>query len=92
MSIVSTYVLLNSEDPRWHWSSFCSGGSTALYVYLYACYYFFTKTRMTGMMQTTYYFGYCLMFCIGLAILTGTIGFIGANIFVRRIYQYIKSD
>jgi transmembrane 9 superfamily protein 3 len=32
------------------------------------------------------------MFCVGLAILTGTIGFVGAHIFIRRIYEYIKSD
>jgi transmembrane 9 superfamily protein 3 len=92
VTIVSTYVLLNAEDYRWYWTSFFSGGSTAAYVYLYAIYYFFTKTRMSGMMQTTYYFGYMGMFCFGLFILTGTIGFWGTNIFIRRIYQYIKSD
>jgi len=92
VSIVSTYVLLNAEDYRWHWSSFASGASTALYVYLYALYYFVTKTRMSGVMQTAFYFGYMGMFCVGLAIMTGTIGFVGANIFIRRIYQYIKSD
>ena len=92
VTIVSTYVLLNAEDYRWHWSALLSGGSTALYVYLYAIYYFFTKTHMSGVMQTAFYFGYMAMFCIGLFVLTGTVGFIGANIFIRRIYQYIKSD
>lgn len=92
VTIVSTYVLLNAEDYRWHWASFASGGSTAVYVYLYAIYYFFTKTRMSGVMQTAYYFGYMGMFSFGLFIMTGSIGFIGANIFIRRIYQYIKSD
>jgi len=92
VTIVSTYVLLNSEDYRWHWSSFCSGGSTAVYVYIYSIYYFFTKTRMSGIMQTCYYFGYMEMFCLGLFIMGGVIGFFGANLFVRRIYQYIKSD
>jgi transmembrane 9 superfamily protein 3 len=133
VSIVSTYVLLNSEDYRWHWSAFASGASTALYVYLYAIYYFVTKTQMSGVMQTAFYFGYMVrtttkrmpcnmpfpqrytgrpsslpssvflfscallllsqgMFCVGLAILTGTIGFVGAHIFIRRIYEYIKSD
>lgn len=91
-TIVSTYVLLNAEDYRWHWSSFASGGSTALYVYLYAIYYFFTKTRMSGVMQVAYYFGYMGIFCIGIFMLTGAVGFFGASIFVHRIYQYIKSD
>lgn len=92
VTIVSTYVLLNAEDYRWHWSAFASGGSTALYVFLYSIYYFLAKTRMSGMMQTTFYFGYMMMACTGLFIMTGTIGFIGANVFIRRIYQYIKSD
>jgi len=92
VTIVSTYFLLNAEDYRWQWTSFLSGGSTALYVYLYAIYYFFTKTRMSGLLQTCFYFGYMGMFCFCLFILCGTIGFIGTDTFVRRIYQYIKSD
>lgn len=92
VTIVSTYVLLNAEDYRWHWSSFASGGATAVYVFLYSIYYFMAKTRMSGMMQTAFYFGYMLMACTGLFIMCGTIGFIGANIFIRRIYEYIKSD
>jgi len=92
VTIVSTYVLLNAEDYRWHWTSFAAGGSTALYVFLYAIYYFIAKTRMTGLMQTAFYWGYMVMFCLGLFIMTGSIGFLGTNIFVRQIYKYIKSD
>jgi len=92
VTIVATYFLLNAEDYRWQWTSFCSGGSTALYVFVYAVYYFFTKTRMSGFLQTVYYFGYMLCFCLGLFVLCGTIGYWGSNLFVRRIYQYIHSD
>jgi len=92
VTIVSIYFLLNAEDYRWQWTAFFSGGSTAFYVYLYAFYYFFTKTHMSGALQTAYYFGYMLMFCVALFILCGTIGFMGTNLFVRRIYQYIHSD
>lgn len=35
--------LLNSEDHRWHWTSFFAAGSTAGYVFLYAMYYFFAR-------------------------------------------------
>lgn len=48
------YFLLNSEDYRWQWTSFLSAGSTAGYVYLYALYYFFVKTKMSGFYQTRY--------------------------------------
>jgi len=92
VTIVSTYFLLNSEDYRWQWVSFLSSGSTAGYVFLYSIYYFFVKTKMNGFFQTTFYFGYTLMFCIGLGILCGAIGFIGTSIFVKRIYQNVKID
>eukprot|EP01089_Gocevia_fonbrunei_P013918 TRINITY_DN3680_c0_g3_i1.p1 TRINITY_DN3680_c0_g3~~TRINITY_DN3680_c0_g3_i1.p1 ORF type:complete len:360 (+),score=58.90 TRINITY_DN3680_c0_g3_i1:757-1836(+) len=90
--IVSTYFLLNSEDYRWQWTSFGSGASTAGYVYLYAIYYFVMKTKMSGFFQTAFYFGYMAMFCFGLAILCGAIGFIGTSIFVHKIYRMIKAE
>jgi len=92
VTIVSTYFLLNAEDYRWQWTTVLAGGSTAIYVYIYAIYYFFTKTRMSGMLQTCFYFGYMAIFSFGLFVLCGTIGFMGTSIFVRRIYQYIHSD
>ncbi len=92
VTIVSTYFLLNAEDYRWQWTSFLAGGSTALYVYLYAIYYYTFKTRMSGMLQTSYFFGYMAVFCFSLFILCGTLGYIGTNLFVRKIYQYIKAS
>ena len=53
ITIVTTYFLLNAEDYRWQWVSFLSSGSTAFYVFLYSIYYFFAKTNMSGLMQTT---------------------------------------
>ena len=57
-TIVSVYFILNSENYHWHWVAFASGGSTALYVFLYSIYYFIFKTQMTGTLQTSFYFGY----------------------------------
>jgi transmembrane 9 superfamily protein 3 len=92
VTIVSTYFLLNSEDYRWQWVSFLSSGSTAAYVFLYSVYYFFVKTKMSGFFQTCFYFGYTAMFCIGLGILCGALGYIGTSVFVKRIYQNVKID
>jgi len=86
VTIVSTYFLLNSEDYRWQWVSFLSSGSTAIYVYIYAIYYFLVKTKMSGFFQTCFYFGYTLMFALALGILCGAIGFIGTSVFVKKIY------
>eukprot|EP01126_Amoeba_proteus_P001950 TRINITY_DN10607_c0_g1_i13.p1 TRINITY_DN10607_c0_g1~~TRINITY_DN10607_c0_g1_i13.p1 ORF type:complete len:229 (-),score=33.35 TRINITY_DN10607_c0_g1_i13:349-1035(-) len=91
-SVISTYFLLNSEDYRWQWVSFATGASTSAYVYLYAVYYFMNKTRMTGFLQTSFYFGYMGMFCYGFALLTGAIGFLGSQVFVKQIFTYIHVD
>lgn len=71
VTIVGTYFLLNAENYHWQWTSFFSAASTAVYVYLYSVYYYYVKTKMSGFFQTSFYFGYTMMFCIGLGILCG---------------------
>ncbi|KAJ7565859.1 hypothetical protein O6H91_02G077800 [Diphasiastrum complanatum] len=92
VTIVGTYFLLNAENYHWQWTSFLSAASTAGYVYLYSVYYYFMKTKMTGFFQTSFYFGYTLMLCLGLGILCGAVGYLGSSMFVRRIYRNIKCD
>ncbi|MFQ6649232.1 hypothetical protein Gotur_022392 [Gossypium turneri] len=92
VTIVGTYFLLNAENYHWQWTSFFSAASTAVYVYLYSVYYYHVKTKMSGFFQTSFYFGYTLMFCLGLGILCGAVGYLGSNLFVRRIYRNIKCD
>ncbi|KAA8546284.1 hypothetical protein F0562_002977 [Nyssa sinensis] len=91
-TIVGTYFLLNAENYHWQWTSFFSAASTAVYAYLYSIYYYYMKTRMSGFFQTSFYFGYTLMFCLGLGILCGAVGYLGSNLFIRRIYRNIKCD
>ncbi|KAI9310001.1 hypothetical protein BX666DRAFT_1871670 [Dichotomocladium elegans] len=92
VAIVSTYFLLNSEDHRWHWLSFMTCASTSVYVYIYSFYYFFAKTKMTGMFQTSFYFGYTALISLGLFCMLGFVGHSAASLFVRRIYQNVKID
>ncbi|KAL3366261.1 hypothetical protein AABB24_011090 [Solanum stoloniferum] len=92
VTIVGTYYLLNAENYHWQWTSFFSAASTALYVYLYAIYYYHAKTSMSGLLQTSFYFGYTLMFCLGVGILCGAVGYLGSNLFIRRIFGNIKCD
>ncbi|XP_019872274.1 transmembrane 9 superfamily member 3 [Aethina tumida] len=92
VTIVCTYFLLNAEDYRWQWTSFLAASSTSVYVYIYAIYYFFFKTKMYGLFQTTFYFGYMALFSGGLGIMCGTVGYIGTSIFVRKIYSTVKID
>ncbi|KAL6265127.1 transmembrane 9 superfamily member 3 [Pogonomyrmex barbatus] len=92
VTIVCTYFLLNAEDYRWQWTSFLAAASTAGYVYIYSFYYFFFKTKMYGLFQTAFYFGYMALFSLALGIMCGTVGYIGTNAFVRKIYSTVKID
>jgi len=92
VAIVATYFLLNAEDYHWHWNAFLSVASTSIYVLCYAIYFYYSKTRMHGFFQISFYCGYVLVFCVTMFVMCGTVGFLGANTFVRRIYRDIKSD
>lgn len=92
VTIVCTYFLLNAEDYRWQWTSFLAGASTAGYVYIYSFYYFFFKTKMYGLFQTVFYFGYMALFSLALGILCGMFGYLGTSAFVRKIYSTVKID
>ena len=89
VTIVGTYFLLNAENYHWQWTSFFSAASTAVYVYLYSVYYYFVKTKMSGFFQTSFYFGYTLMFSLGLGILCGEFWniYISYILFVNKIIQ-----
>lgn len=92
VTIVCTYFLLNAEDYRWRWTSFLAGASTSIYVYLYSLYYFLFKTKMYGLFQTAFYFGYMAVFSLALGIMCGAIGYVGTAKFVRKIYSTVKID
>jgi len=92
VSIISTFVLLNAEDHRWPWTSFFSGASTVIYIFLFSIYYFFKKTKMHGLFQTVFYFGNTGIICLLLASVLGTIGYSASNWFVRKIYTNVKID
>jgi transmembrane 9 superfamily protein 3 len=92
VSITCTYVLLNAEDYRWQWQSFICCGATSFYVFMYTIHYFYSSTQMTGFFQTIYYFGTSAIFCIGLGLFCGALGFVGASKFVFLIYANIKAE
>merc|ERR1712194_235845 len=91
-SIISTYFCLNSENYHWQWNAFFSGASASIYVFLYGLYYFWFKTTMYGLLQTSFYFGYMTLISLSLGCLCGTIGFISSAKFVETIFRNVKVD
>lgn len=52
ISIALTYFQLSSEDYRWWWRSLMCGGSTSIFVFGYAMFYYYKRSNMSGMLQS----------------------------------------
>ncbi|PAN23076.1 hypothetical protein PAHAL_4G065100 [Panicum hallii] len=92
ITIVLCYFQLCGEDYQWWWRSYLTAGSSALYLFLYATFYFFTKLEITKTVSGVLYFGYMLIASYAFFVLTGTIGFYACFWFTRLIYSSVKID
>ena len=87
-SIIATYLLLCRENYKWWWHAFVTGGSSALWMFGYCAWCFYTTLHIEGFVSTLLFFTYSGMACLVYGLLTGTIGFLASYAFVRRIYRY----
>jgi len=92
ITVALTYFQLSMEDHRWWWSSFLSGGSTGIFIYLYSIFYYFYRSRMSGLLQGSFYFSYMFLICYFFFVTLGTVGWYSSLIFIRRIYANLKFD
>ncbi|RYP77740.1 hypothetical protein DL770_007024 [Monosporascus sp. CRB-9-2] len=92
VTVVTVYIQLCSENHNWWWQSFFVGGGSAVWVFLYCVWYYFMKLHITGFVSSMLFFAYSFMACCVYGLLTGTVGFLTAYAFVRRIYSAIKAD
>ncbi|XP_059065674.1 transmembrane 9 superfamily member 2-like isoform X2 [Cryptomeria japonica] len=90
--IAFTYLQLAVEDHEWWCRSMLCGGSTGVYIFGSCLYYYFTRSNMTGFMQTSFFFCYNACICYGIFLMLGTMGFHASLFFVRHIYRSIKCD
>ncbi len=86
VTIVTIYVQLCSENYHWWWQSFAVGGGSALWVFLYSIWYYFFKLHITGFVSSMLFFVYSFMACCVYGLLTGTVGFLSAYTFIRKLY------
>ncbi|KAK3352382.1 endomembrane protein 70 [Lasiosphaeria hispida] len=86
VTVVTIYMQLCSENYHWWWQSFFVGGGSAAWVFLYCVWYYFAKLHITGVLSSLLFFSYSFMACCVYGLLTGTVGFLTAYAFVRRIY------
>uniref|UniRef100_A0A8B9R9F1 Transmembrane 9 superfamily member n=1 Tax=Astyanax mexicanus TaxID=7994 RepID=A0A8B9R9F1_ASTMX len=92
ISIVMVYFQLCAEDYRWWWRTFLVSGGSAFYVLVYAIFYFVNKLDIVEFIPSLLYFGYTALMVLSFWLLTGTIGFYAAYMFIRKIYAAVKID
>jgi MFS family permease len=92
ITVALTYFQLSMEDHRWWWSSFFCGGSVAFFIYAYSLFFFFFRSKMSGALQATFYFGYMLVICYFFFIVCGAIGAFSSLAFTRYVYSSLKID
>lgn len=92
VTVLLCYFQLCCEDYQWWWRSYLRGASTGLYLMLTAVLYYFTSIHFRKPASTFLYFGFTLMIAIGLAVMTGCVGFLSSLWFVRKIYGSVKVD
>ncbi|CAL5229966.1 g13397 [Coccomyxa viridis] len=92
ITIVLCYFQLCSEDYHWWWRSYFTSGSSAVYLFLYSAFYFYTKLDITKMVPMAMYFGYMFIVSYSFFCLTGTIGFFACLMFCKKIYSAVKID
>nr|XP_033770538.1 transmembrane 9 superfamily member 4 isoform X2 [Geotrypetes seraphini] len=92
ISIVMVYFQLCAEDYRWWWRTFLVSGGSAFYVLIYAIFYFVNKLDIVEFIPSLLYFGYTALMVLSFWLLTGTIGFYAAYMFIRKIYAAVKID
>jgi len=91
-TITLTYFQLSMEDYRWWWHSFLSGGSIGFFIFLYSIFYYSYRSKMTGFLQASFYFGYQGFICYFFFLMLGSVGFFSSYIFVKRIYKNLHTD
>ena len=86
VTIVATYIQLCAENYHWWWQSVFTGAGSAAWIYFYCVWYYWTKLHVQGIISGLLFFCYCALACAVYGLLMGTVGFMTAYTFVRRIY------
>ena len=92
ITIALVYFQLAHEDHRWWWAAYVNGGISGLVIYIYSIFYYFLGTSMSGMLQSSQFFGYMAIASFACFLMMGSTAFQLSLTFVKYIYSRIKSD
>lgn len=91
MAVLSVYLSLCEENYHWWWRAFISGGSVAIYVFVYSINYLF-HSQVEGLVPVLYYLCVSAIISITLFIAAGVVGLWASLRFVMKMYSSLKID
>ena len=86
------YFQLCAEDYRWWWRSFFTSGSCAIFLWVYAIFYFYSKLEVAVFTSALIYFVYMTILSVMFFMGTGLIGYSASFYFIHTIYGALKVD
>ena len=86
VTIVATYVQLCAENYHWWWQSIFIGSGSAIWIFAYCSWFYWFRLHIQGFISGLLFFSYSFMACVVYGLLMGTVAFMTAYAFVRRIY------
>lgn len=90
ITLLFVYYTLCSENYKWQWKALLIGGGCSVYVFLHSL--ILVKGALKDFTSMVLYLGYTAVISILVFLVCGSVGFICALFFVRRIYSQIKID
>lgn len=91
-TMITVYYLLAYGEYRWWWRSFISAGALGAHVFGYTVFFYLTQVNIVSKTGTFIFFVYMGFFSLAYGLAAGTIGFLSAFVFVRKIYGSIRID
>ena len=92
ITVALLYFQLAREDHQWWWATVFNGGMTGIYIYVYSIFYYYHRSGMSGLLQSSFYFGYMAAVSFGFFLMLGSAAFYMSLVFVKHIYGRIKCD
>jgi len=92
VTVLLVYYQLCAENHRWWWYSFFTSGSTALYMFVYSCFWFRGLEASRMLMTYLLYFGYMFLISFAMLLVTGMVGALSSLWLIRKIFGSIKVD
>merc|ERR1712194_539004 len=89
---ILVYLQLSFENHRWWWMSFANGGMVGIVIFTWSFHFYFNRSGMTGILQTSFYFGYMAVVSFGVFLMLGAAGFQFSLIFVKYIYSRMAAS